>query len=501
MADAAALTPHPLLLQAMQEKSLLFTDHGEMKNYKQSFTGEKKNMNRYDAIIIGTGQAAPMLAIRLADAGYRVAVVERHLFYGTCVNTGCIPTKTMIASARAAYLARHGAEYGVVIKGPVHMDMKKVKARKDAIVGTDNDQIPKWMEDNPNMTVYKGHARFEDPRTVRIGERLLTADRIFINVGARAKIPPITGLEEVNYLTNSSMMHVDFLPEHLVIIGGSYVGVEFAQMYRRFGSRVTLIQRSARLLKKEDHDVSEAIRDILESEGVHVRLNAECVSVQAHEQGIAAHLECADGDPEVIGSHLLLAAGRRPNNDDLGCEQAGLEVDEKGYIQVDDQLRTNVDGIWALGDCNGKGAFTHTSFDDGEIVAANLLDNDPRKVSDRILTYAVFTDPPLGRIGMTENQVRQTGRPALIGKMPMTEVKRALAKGNTRGFMKVLVDAETRKILGAAILGPEGDEIVHLITDIMYAGAPFTVIQRAVHIHPTVSELIPTLLGQLEPLK
>ncbi len=458
-------------------------------------------MTQYDAIIIGTGQAAPMLAIRLSNAGYRVAVIERHLFYGTCLNTGCIPTKTMIASARAAHLARNGADYGVVVDGPVRVDMERIKARKDEIVGTDNDQIPQWMEDNPNMTVYKGHARFEDSRTVRIGEELLTADRIFINVGARAKVPPITGLEEVNYLTNSSMMHVDFLPEHLVIVGGSYVGVEFAQMFRRFGSRVTVLQRSSRLLKHEDHDVSEAIREILEAEGVHVRLNAECIRVQEHEQGVAAHLECKGGDPEVIGSHLLLAAGRRPNTDDLGCDRAGLETDEKGFIQVDDQLRTSVEGIWALGDCNGKGAFTHTSVNDGEIAAANLLDNENRKVSDRIVTYAVYTDPPLGRVGQTETQVRQSGRPALIGKMPMTRVKRALAKGSTQGFMKVLVDAETEKILGAAVLGPEGDETVHLITDVMYAGAPYTVIQRAVHIHPTVAELIPTLLGQLEPLK
>ncbi len=458
-------------------------------------------MTQYDAIIIGTGQAAPMLAIRLSDAGYRVAVIERHLFYGTCLNTGCIPTKTMIASARAAYLARNGADYGVVVDGAVRVDMKRIKARKDAIVGTDNDQIPRWMEDNPNMTVYKGHARFEDSRTVRVGEELLTADRIFINVGARAKVPPITGLEEVNYLTNSSMMHVDFLPDHLVIVGGSYVGVEFAQMFRRFGSRVTIVQRSPRLLKNEDHDVSDAIREILEAEGVRVRLNADCIRVQAHEQGVAAHLECAEGDPEVVGSHLLLAAGRRPNTDDLGSDRAGLEIDEKGFIQVDDQLRANVQGIWALGDCNGKGAFTHTSVDDGEIAAANLLDNEARKVSDRIPTYAVYTDPPLGRVGQTETQVRQSGRPALIGKMPMTRVKRALAKGSTQGFMKVLVDAETEKILGAAILGPEGDETVHLITDVMYTGAPYTVIQRAVHIHPTVSELIPTLLGQLEPLK
>jgi pyruvate/2-oxoglutarate dehydrogenase complex dihydrolipoamide dehydrogenase (E3) component len=457
-------------------------------------------MPDFDAVIIGTGQAGPPLAVRLTDAGYRVAIIERHLFYGTCVNTGCIPTKTMIASARAAHIARHGSDYGVIAGAPVQVDMKKVKARKDAIVGTENDKIPQWMIDNASLTVYKGHARFEGPRTVRVGNESLGADRIFINVGARALIPPIDGLADVNYLTNSGMMQVDFLPDHLVIIGGSYVGVEFAQMFRRFGSNVTVIEKGPRLIANEDGDVSDAIREILEGEGVHVRLNAECIGVAARKDGIAVKLECKDDAPEVEGSHLLVAVGRKPNTDDLGCDRAGLEIDNKGYIVVDDQLRTSVEGIWALGDCNGKGAFTHTSYNDSEIVAANLLDNDTRKVSDRILTYALYTDPPLGRVGMTESQVRQSGRQALIGTMPMSSVNRAKAKGDTRGFMKVLVDAQSMRILGAALLGAEGDEVVHQITDIMYADAPCTVIQRAVHIHPTVSELIPTLLGQLKPL-
>lgn len=458
-------------------------------------------MNHYDAIVIGTGQAGPALAVRLTDKGYRVAIIERHLFYGTCVNTGCIPTKTMIASARAAHLARRAADYGVEINGPVAVDMKQVKNRKDAVVGTTNDQIPEWMTTISNLTVFKGHARFEDSHTVRVGDERLSAEKIFINVGARAYIPPLPGLDDVAFMTNSDMMQLDYLPKHLMIIGGSYVGLEFAQMFRRFGSRVTVIEKGPRLIAKEDDDVSDAVREILEEEGVDVRMNADCIGLRKDAEGIAVRLDCTNGAPEVTGSHLLLAVGRRPNTDDLGCDRAGLDVDDRGHIVVDDQLRTSVDGIWALGDCNGKGAFTHTAYNDSEIVAANLIDDDPRKVSDRILTYALYTDPPLGRVGMTEKQVRQSGRKALMGIRPMTRVNRARANGDTRGFIKVIVDAETEKILGAAILGISGDEAVHQITDIMYAGASYRVIQRAVHIHPTVSELIPTVLGQLEPLE
>jgi pyruvate/2-oxoglutarate dehydrogenase complex dihydrolipoamide dehydrogenase (E3) component len=458
-------------------------------------------MDHFDAIVIGTGQAGPALAVRMAEAGFQVAVIERHLFYGTCVNTGCIPTKTLIASAKAAHIARHAADFGVRAGGPVEVDIKEVIARKDAIVGTTNDQVPQWMTDMPNLAVYKGHARFEAERTVRVGEYRLRADRIFINVGARALIPPIPGLSEVSFLTNSGMMRLADLPSHLLIIGGSYVGLEFAQMFRRFGSEVTVIEKGPRLIGREDEDVSEAILEILAGEGVHVRLNAECTGVGKTGTGISVSLDCRQGAPETAGSHLLVAVGRRPNTDDLGCEQAGIELDERGYIVVDDQLRTTSEGIWAMGDCNGRGAFTHTAYNDSEIVAANLLDDDPRRASNRIPTYALFTDPPLGRVGMTENELRQSGRPGLVGRRPMTRVHRARAKGDTRGFMKVLVDAETEHILGAAILGVAGDEAIHLITDAMYAGASYKTLQRAVHIHPTVSELVPTVLGQLEPIK
>lgn len=456
---------------------------------------------KYDTIIIGTGQAGPSLAGRLAGAGMNVTIIERKLFGGTCVNYGCIPTKTLVASARSAYIARRGADFGVKIDGPISVDMNKVKARKDSVVRLSNEGVENWLKNMKNCTVYEGHARIETQRTVSVGKELLEAEKIFINVGAGASIPPMPGLDDVDYLTNSSMMEVDFLPAHMVIIGGSYVGLEFGQMYRRFGSQVTIIEKGPRLIHRDDEDVSQTIKEILENEGVNIRLNAECISVEKQGDKVSVNLDCESGARKVTGSHLLLAVGRGPNTDDIGLDKAGIEVDKQGYIVVDDQLRTNVPGIWALGDCNGKGAFTHTSYNDYEIVAANLLDNDPRRVSDRILTYALYIDPPLGRAGMTEVEARKSGRKVLIGKRQMTRVARAREKGETQGFMKILVDAETKEILGAAILGVEGDEAIHCILDIMYAKAPYTVIQRAVHIHPTVSELIPTMLGELKPLE
>ncbi|HWQ52516.1 MAG TPA: FAD-containing oxidoreductase [Bryobacteraceae bacterium] len=456
--------------------------------------------NQFEAIIIGTGQAGPYLANRLATAGMKVAVVERKLFGGTCVNTGCTPTKTMVASAYAAHMARRAAEYGVAVDDRVSVDMRSVKARKDAVSGQSRVRLETWLKGMKNCTVYEGHARFESPREVSVGTDRIAADRIFINVGGRAAVPRMPGLKHVQYFTNSSLMYIDFVPPHLTIVGGSYVGLEFGQMFRRFGSEVTIIEMGPRLIHREDEDVSEAVQEILEREGVHVRLNAKCIGFSRGSDAIIAHVDCGTGATEVKGTHLLLAVGRHPNTDDLGVERAGVKLDERGYIVVDDQLRTDVPGIWALGDCNGKGAFTHTSFNDGEIVAANLLDNDPRRVSDRILAYALYIDPPLGRAGLTEAEVRKSGRRALVGKRPMTKVSRAVEKGETQGFMKIVVDAQTCEILGAAILGTGGDEVIHSILDAMYAKAPYTTIQRAVHIHPTVSELIPTMLGELQPL-
>jgi pyruvate/2-oxoglutarate dehydrogenase complex dihydrolipoamide dehydrogenase (E3) component len=454
----------------------------------------------YDAIIIGTGQAGPALARRLVAAGRKVAIVERKLFGGTCVNTGCTPTKALVASAYAAHMARRASDFGVTVGGAVEVDMKAVKARKDAIVAPSRNGVERSLKTLEGCTVYEGHARFRGPKEVRVGNDVLRADEIFIDVGGRALVPPIPGLDGVPFLTNSSMMEVDFLPRHLIVLGGSYVGLEFAQAYRRFGSQVTVIELGPRLIAREDEDISRAVADLLKEEGIDIRLNSKAVKVERQGNDVAVTVD-AGTSAKVVGSHLLLAIGRRPNTDDLDLDKAGVAIDKRGYITVDDQLRTNVPGIWALGDCNGRGAFTHTAWNDYQIVAANLLDNDPRRVSDRIDAYALYTDPPLGRAGMTEAEVRKSGRPALIATMPMEDVARAREKSETKGFMKILADRDTKQILGASLLGLAGDEVIHCILDVMYAKAPYPVLQRAMHIHPTVSELIPTLLEELNPLQ
>jgi pyruvate/2-oxoglutarate dehydrogenase complex dihydrolipoamide dehydrogenase (E3) component len=433
--------------------------------------------------------------------GMKTAIIERKLFGGTCVNVGCIPTKTLVASARAAYMARRGADFGVTIEGAITVDMAQVKARKDAVVRQSNEGVTKWLKTMENLSVFEGHGRLESATSVRVDGELLQADRIILNVGGRARVPDLPGLDEVNVLTNTGMMELDVLPEHLIIVGGSYIGLEFAQMFRRFGSRVTVVEMQERLISRDDEDVSAEVQAILEAEGVEVRLGAECLALAKRGDRVAVTVRCEPAPEEVLGSHLLLAVGRRPNTDDLGLETAGVETDARGFIVVDDQLRSSVPGIWAIGDVNGRGAFTHTSYNDFEILAANLFDDDPRRVSDRITTYGLFIDPPLGRVGLSEREVREIGRKALIGKMQMTRVGRARERGETQGFMKILVDAETEKILGAAILGIGGDEVVQALLEIMYAEAPYSVIQRAVHIHPTVTELIPTLLGDLKPLE
>ncbi|MCH7543636.1 MAG: FAD-containing oxidoreductase [Proteobacteria bacterium] len=456
---------------------------------------------KFDAIIIGTGQSGPSLAARFTGEGMKTAILERKLFGGTCVNVGCIPTKTLVASARAAYMARRGGDFGVVIDGPIAVDMKAVKARKDAVVRQSNEGVTNWLKTMENLTVHEGHGRLTGAGSVEVNGEVLEAERIVLNVGARARVPEMPGIGDVDYLTNTSMMEIDFLPEHLMIVGGSYIGLEFAQMYRRFGSRVTVVEMGDRLIARDDEDVSAAVKEILEAEGVEVRLNAECVSLEKRGDRVALTASCEPGPDEIVGSHLLLAVGRMPNTDDLGLDQAGVETDGRGFITVDDELRTNVPGIWAIGDVNGRGAFTHTSYNDYEILAANLCDGARRRVTDRITAYGLYIDPPLGRAGMTEREVRQSGRKALIGKMMMARVGRARERGETQGFMKILVDAGTEKILGAAILGIGGDEVIHSVLDVMYAGAPYTVIQRAMHIHPTVTELIPTMLGDLKPLE
>lgn len=454
----------------------------------------------YDAIIIGTGQAGPALAARMSREGLAVAIVERKLLGGTCVNVGCIPTKALVASARAAHMARRGADFGVQIEGAVRMDMARVHARMKAISGASNEGVTRWVEGMQGVTLYRAHAEFLDANSVQVGDEQLQAAKIFLNVGGRARIPDIDGIEQVPYLTNTSMMEVDYLPEHLLIVGASYIGLEFGQMYRRFGSEVTVVGSSARPIPREDPDVSDCVQQVLESEGVQFRFDARCLSVSEDGGRIRMGLSCDETGPELEGSHLLLAAGRVPNTDSLGLDRAGVETDSRGFVQVDEQLRTSVPGIWALGDCNGRGAFTHTSYNDYEIVAANLFDSDSRSLSDRIDCYGLFVDPPLGRVGMTEEQARRSGRSVLRAKFPMSRVGRAKERSETDGFMKVLVDAESKEILGAAIIGIGGDEVVHALTALMYAGAPYTVMSRSVNIHPTVSELLPTALQNLEPL-
>ena len=455
---------------------------------------------RYDAIIIGTGQAGPALAGRLDAAGMKVAILEKDRVGGTCVNRGCIPTKALVASARAAHMARRGADFGVEIDGPVRVDMARVKARMKRISGDSNQGLTGWLEGMEHVDLIRGHARFTDASSIEVNGQTLSADKIFLNVGCRPLVPDFATADDLGAMTSTDIMEQSTLPPHLIIVGGSYIGLEFGQIYRRFGSEVTVIQRGDRLIPRDDPDVSEAVREFLEKEGVHVRLHAECMTAERRGDEIAVRVDCSKNPSDVVGSHLLLAVGRIPNTDTLGLEQAGVTTNGRGFVQVDDQLRTSVPGIWALGDCNGHGAFTHTSYNDYEIVAANLLDDDPRSLDDRILCYGLYTDPPLGRIGMTEKQARESGRNVLMGKRLMKHVGRAKERSETDGFIKILVDADSEEILGAAILGINGDEVVHSLLDMMHAKMPYTVIARAMHIHPTVSELIPTTLQSLQPL-
>ncbi|VWX47221.1 FAD-containing oxidoreductase [Novosphingobium sp. 9U] len=452
----------------------------------------------FDAIIVGAGQAGPPLAGRLTAAGMQVALVERKLVGGTCVNTGCMPTKTLVASAYAAHLARRGAEFGVTT-GEIAIDMKAVAARAQKVVTDARTNNERWLEGMAGLTLLRGHARFTAPNVLAVDDEELTAPCIFLNVGGRALVPDMPGVGDVPHLDNTDMVTLDTVPEHLVVVGGSYVGLEFAQMYRRFGAAVTVVERGERLIAHEDEDVSDAVRAILEDEGIVVRTGANCIGFAPHQNGVLVSVDCSSGEPTVTGSHVLLAVGRRPNTDDLGLDVAGIVTDARGYIQVDDTLQTNVPGIWALGDCNGRGAFTHTAYNDFEIVAANLLDGEDRKVSQRLLGYALYTDPPLGRVGLSETEARKSGRPLLISKRPMTRVGRAVEKGETKGFIKIVADAETQRILGAAMLGTSGDEAIHGILDMMNADQPIDTLRWAVPIHPTVSELIPTVLLGLTP--
>jgi pyruvate/2-oxoglutarate dehydrogenase complex dihydrolipoamide dehydrogenase (E3) component len=454
---------------------------------------------RFDAIVVGAGQAGPSLASRLANAGRKAALIERHLLGGTCVNTGCTPTKALVASAHAAHLARRAADFGVTA-GPVNVNMHAVKARMDSIVAKSRSGLEKWLGSTPNCGVVRGQARFIGPHTMRVGEADYEAEQIFLNVGARPMVPKMPGVEAVPFLTSTSILRLDELPEHLVVVGGGYVGLEFAQIFRRFGCKVTVVEKRARLASGEDEDASKVIHEVFTGEGIDVRVNANCIHLEQRDRGVSVGLECEEGAPHVDGSHVLLAVGRVPNTGDLNLAAAGVHADEKGFIRVDDGLQTNVADIYALGDCNGHGAFTHTSYNDYEIVADNLLEGTTRKVSDRIPASAVYIDPPLARVGMSESDVRKSGKPALMAVRAMTRVSRAIEKSETAGFIKVLVDAESKQILGATVFGVGGDEAIHCILTAMYARQPASLLTRSVHIHPTVAELIPTTFGELKPL-
>jgi pyruvate/2-oxoglutarate dehydrogenase complex dihydrolipoamide dehydrogenase (E3) component len=453
----------------------------------------------FDAIVAGAGQAGPSLAARLAGAGRKVAMVERKLFGGTCVNTGCTPTKAMVASAHAAHLARRGIDFGVHA-GPVSVDMRAVKARKDKIVLASRTGVEKWLRGTENCTVFTGTAAFESPTSMRVGDDVLEARQIFLNVGARPQVPKMEGVDSTPFLTSTTILDLEELPAHLVVVGGGYVGLEFAQMFRRFGSEVTVIDRNPRLAPREDEDASRVVHEVFAAEGIARRTSANCIHLEKRGNQVAVGVECNEGEPHVVGSHVLLAVGRTPNTDDLNLAAAGLEADANGYIPVDDRLRTRVEGIFALGDCNARGAFTHTSYNDYEIVAENLLDGAGRRLSQRIPVSALYIDPPLARVGMSQAEVLAAGRPALVGMRPMTKISRAIEKGETFGYMKIFVDAETRHILGATVFGTGGDEAIHCILTAMYARQPASLLTHSMHIHPTVAELIPTTLEDLKPL-
>jgi pyruvate/2-oxoglutarate dehydrogenase complex dihydrolipoamide dehydrogenase (E3) component len=459
-----------------------------------------ETLSTFDAIVVGAGQAGPSLAARLAAAGNRIAVVERHQFGGTCVNVGCTPTKSMVASAYVAHLARRGGDFGIKTSGPVDVDLKAVRERVDGIVGPRRLRIETWLADLPGCTIIRGHARFVAPGVLTVGDQRLTAPQIFLNVGGRAAAPALPGIDEIPWLSSTDILALDVIPKHLVVVGGSYVGLEFAQMFRRFGAAVSVVEKGPALVAREDSVVSAEIQAILEREGIAVRTRAECIHLAAHPDGALVGLDCETGDRGIVASHVLLAVGRRPNTDDLGLEAAGVQIDARGYIVVDAGLRTTAPGVWALGDCNGRGAFTHTAFNDFEIVAAELLDGVHRSVEDRIVSYALFIDPPLGRAGLTETQARATGHRVRVGERRMTRVSRAVEKGEDQGLMRIVVDADTDRILGAAILGPGGDEAVHTVLAAMGASLSASDLQRLVGIHPTVAELIPTIAGELGPV-
>lgn len=450
----------------------------------------------FDAVIIGSGQAGTPLAFRLASENQKVAFIEKSKTGGTCVNSGCTPTKSYVSSARRIWDAQHGESMGIHIPEGAVADMKKIKSRKEKIISQSRDGIMNSVKENDNIHFFQGTAKFVSDKTVMVNGQEITGDKIFINVGARPRVPE--GFEKVDYLTNETILELEEVPEHLIMIGGSYIGLEFGQMFRRFGSKVTIVEQGEQLIPREDKSVSDEILRFFKEDGINVRLNSKFIEAKNVDGGVKVTLDCDEGPEEIKGSHLLIATGRIPNSDLLDLQNTEIKTNDRGYIQVNDRLETDVEGIYALGDCNGKGAFTHTSYNDYEILVDKLFGEGERKVSDRIITYCLYIDPPLGRAGMTLKQARKKGYEILYGHMPMSQVSRANEKGETRGFMDIVIDAKTEKILGAAILGTGGDEIIGSILNAMYAGASYKEIRDSVIPHPTVTELIPSMLESLE---
>jgi pyruvate/2-oxoglutarate dehydrogenase complex dihydrolipoamide dehydrogenase (E3) component len=449
-------------------------------------------MKKFDSIVIGSGQAGTPLVFKLANAGQKVAFIEEKHLGGTCLNDGCTPTKAYVASARRMWDAQNGDALGIYIPEGAKVDMKKVKARKDALIKKSVDGIADGLEKNENISFFEGTAEFLGYKEVQINKERVTAENIYINVGARAKVT--NEFKDVDFLTNTSILELEEVPEHLVVIGASYIGLEFGQMFKRFGSKVTIIEQGDQIIHHEDKEVSDTIQKFMKEEGVDFRLDSKCIGAWQDQKGIHVSLNCGNVKEVIKASHLLLAIGRTSNADKLNLEKTGVKIDEHSFIKVNDYLETNVPGIFALGDCNGKGAFTHTAYNDYEIVAQNKFDGKDRKVSDRIVTYGLFVDPPLGRVGMTEKQAEDLGYSVKVARQNMDRVSRAKEKAETNGFMSVIIDTDTDKILGASVLGVGGDEIISSFINIMYANQPYTVIRDSIHPHPTVSELIPTML-------
>jgi len=454
---------------------------------------------KFDAVVIGSGQGGNPLCQRLADQGWNVALVERAHLGGTCINTGCTPTKTMVASAQVAHYARNATRWGVHASD-VRVDLPAIVERKNKVVASFRARQERRVAERKTLRLYRGHARFLSAHQLQVGDEVIEGERVFIDTGTRPEIPRLPGLDSVPYLTNATLMELRGLPEHLLILGGGYIGLEFGQMFRRFGSEVTIVHRGDRLLSREDPDLADALLKVLEAEGVKFLLNAQTTAAKTPAGKILLEVESAKGSINLAGSHLLVATGRRPNTDDLDLDKAGVEIDARGYVKVNSRLETNVPGIWALGDVKGGPAFTHISYNDYQIIYGNLIEGKNLTTEDRYIPYAVFTDPQFGRVGITEQEARASGRKLKIGTYPMANVARAIERDETAGFMKIIVDAETDHILGAAILGTEGGELIQILGALILANAPYTVLKGAVFIHPTLAEGFFGLMESVKPV-